>query len=226
MSNFDDETTNLYFDEATAMSLLGSLQDMFESASGTFPLGTFAKINRDQALDLIAQIREALPRDVQNADGIVSEANEVLARADEESQARLSDATAEAKRITEQSQMEANTMVEDAKVQAEQISSAAQEEAKRHLAGANEQAQQILEDARAQAERLISAEEVLQEANSRAQQVIKQAEHEANKLTVDANQYARHQMDELVKRASEVAKIAAGGRDAIDARLSHLADND
>ncbi|OKL47570.1 hypothetical protein BSR29_03925 [Boudabousia liubingyangii] len=222
MTDYEDETTNLSVDEATAMSLLETLQELIETASASFPMTSFAKINRAQALDLLEQVREALPRDVVNADSIVNEANVVLARADEEARVRLEDATHQADTTLESARQEAENLHEQAQQQAQDINARAQQEAERLVSEAQAEADRLIADAQANAERLISAESVLQEANARANQVIRNAEREANRLTIDANQYARAQMDALVAQASEVAQVAAGGRDAIDNRLAGL----
>lgn len=199
-------------DEATALSLIDYVHDLVVDARA-LPMSASVMVNKAQMLDLLEQIREALPRDVVAADSIVNEANSVLDRASNEAQSHIDDAQVRANSILEDAEQEARTITENARTQAERV-----------VSEARRQAEQITVDAQAQAERLVSAEEVLRVATERAHDTVRRARLQADKLTVESHEYARTQMDELVQQAMHVARVAEGGRDRIDERMHDRVD--
>ncbi|AOZ72822.1 hypothetical protein BK816_05535 [Boudabousia tangfeifanii] len=216
--HMDDATENLVLDEATAISLLDHLKAVVTEAS-SLPLVAKSVVNKEQVLELLEQIREALPREMVTANTLITDANATLERAEAESQEILKDAQLQAEETLQQAEAQANQLKTDTQAQTEEQLSQAQAEVENKLADANRQAEQILADAKAQAERLVSAEEVLRVATERAHEVVRRAEHQADVLTVQANEYARAEMESLVNAAQKVAAAASAGMATIDDRL-------
>ncbi|OKL50119.1 hypothetical protein [Boudabousia marimammalium] len=202
------ETGAVANDESTALALIDYVHDLVTEARA-LPMSASVLINKAQVLDLLEQIREALPRDVLNADDIVNRADLVLERATQEADARLRDAGVRAETILAEANEEAKTIQANATNQADLT-----------INESNTRAEQIIADAQAQAERLISAEEVLQVATERGQQVTRAAETEADRLMTNANEYVFEKMNDLMQAALDVARVAEGGRDRIEQRMA------
>ncbi len=109
---------------------LDSLEQLLSEARGV-PLSASAVIPREEALDLIRQIREALPAEHQQAREIVDERERLLTEAHEK-----------AAFIVDQAREERNRML-----QRSEIVQAAEQEAKRVVMDARAQAEKLAHDA-------------------------------------------------------------------------------
>jgi vacuolar-type H+-ATPase subunit H len=108
---------------------LQQLEDMIREAK-SMPLSSSALLNRDEVLELVAQMKEALPEEVKQARWVVKEREELLAKARRESE-----------RIVEDARQEQLLMASH-----EQVVKRAEEEAERILAeGADEARRMRLE---------------------------------------------------------------------------------
>lgn len=89
------------------------------------PLSASVMINREDTLDFIEEIRECLPQQIHLADSIVTDAQEVEARAQETANEIVATARQRAEHLVSREQI-----VADARAQAQQIVLAAHEQAR------------------------------------------------------------------------------------------------
>jgi len=136
------------------------------------PIGTGSVIDRRRLLDLVDQLRAAVPAEVREAQDVLDRKDEVLAQADEEVALRLARADEEVERRISESEI-----TRAAEVRAEQI-----------IAGANDEAERIREDARmhadakrAEGERL--AGEQMDEADRYAMEMLRKLEQQLDAFT-------------------------------------------
>ena len=100
------------------------------------PIGTGSVIDRRRLLDLVDQLRAAVPAEVREAEELLKGKEDVLARADEEAALRLSRADEEVERRVNEAEV-----AKAAEARAEQIIAEAQAEAERLLEEAKKQAE-------------------------------------------------------------------------------------
>src|SRR5919198_3056551 len=102
------------------------LEDMVREAK-SMPLSSSVLVNREELLELIGAMREALPEEIKQARWVVKDREELLAKARHDADGVLDKARGEQSRLLSR----------------EQVVLRAQEEAERILSDANEQARQI-----------------------------------------------------------------------------------
>jgi cell division septum initiation protein DivIVA len=131
----------------TAINLL-HLIDRLEEQIGEarrLPIGTGSVIDRRRLLDIVDQLRAAVPAEVREAQNILDSKDEVLAKAGEEAAVRLTRADEEVTRRISESE----------------IAKAAEQNAMQITAEARTEADRILEDARRQMEAKVTEGERL-----------------------------------------------------------------
>lgn len=131
------------------------------------PIGTGVVLDRRRLLDLVDQLRAAVPAEVREAQDILNQRRDVLAQADEEAALRLARADEEAERRISESEV-----TKAAERRGEQIIAQAQSEAERLLEEARKQA----EAKRAEGERLAS--EQMDEADRYALEMLRKLEQQ------------------------------------------------
>jgi hypothetical protein len=117
------------------------------------PIGTGSVIDRRRLLDLVDQLRAAVPAEVREAQQVLNERDEVLARADEEAALRLGRADEEVERrisdseVLRAAQARADAIIAEAQMRAEQIIAEARQEAQRRSEEGNRLASEQMDEA-------------------------------------------------------------------------------
>ncbi len=143
------------------LHLIDRLEELIGEAR-RLPIGSGSVIDRRRLLDLVDQLRAAVPAEVREAQELLNRREEVLAQADEEVALRFSRADQEVEQRVSESEV-----AKGAEVRAEQIIAQAQSEAERLL----EEAQKQAEAKRAEGERLAS--EQMDEADRYAMEMLR-----------------------------------------------------
>jgi cell division septum initiation protein DivIVA len=170
------------------------------------PMSGSCMVPRDHLLDLLDDLRESLPEDVQAAGAIVEQRTEILQQAQAEAE-RLTGATrAESEQVLNSARRQREDLLGTAKRQRDELLARAQAEAERLLADAEEEADRLIADGRAHREALI-AEAV--------------AEHERLITETEVYQGAVSRADELgAQTATDVARMRAEVDQYVDSRLA------
>jgi len=108
------------------MDLAGRMQQLEEMVrdAKSMPLSSSALLNRDEVLEMLAEMQESLPEEIKQARWIVKERQEMLAEAKRESDRILGEAREQAVREASQTEIvklaerQAQEIVEDARRQA------------------------------------------------------------------------------------------------------------
>ena len=170
------------------------------------PMSGSCMVPRDHLLDLLDDLREALPEDVQAAGAVVEQRTEILQQAQ-----------AEAERLTGRTRGESDQLLSQARHSREEILGTARRQRDDLLARAQAEAQEILLAAEDEAERLL--------AEGRRQRDLLiadgQAEHERLLTETEVYQTAVSRADELgAQTAAEVALMRAEVDEYVDSRLA------
>ena len=170
------------------------------------PMSSSCMVPRDHVLDLLDDLRESLPEDVQAAGAIVEQRTEILQQAQ-----------AEAERLTTQTREEAERLLEAGRRQRDEVLASARRQRDELLAQAQADAEQLLLEAEAEAEVMLA------DGRRRRETMIAEAqgEHERLVLETEVYQTALAQSDELgAQTAAEVARMRAEVDDYVDSRLA------
>jgi cell division septum initiation protein DivIVA len=164
------------------------------------PMSSSCMVPRDHLLDLLDDLRESLPEDVQAAGAIVEQRTEILQQAQAEAE-RLTGRTrgeseqllAQARRTREEilgtARRQRDELLARAQAEAEEMLIAAEEEAERLLAEGRRQRDALIAEAHAQHEQLITETEVYRGAVSRADELGAQTATDVARMRAEVDEY-------------------------------------
>ncbi|MCU1667470.1 MAG: hypothetical protein JWP40_397 [Blastococcus sp.] len=164
------------------------------------PMSSSCMVPRDHLLDLLDDLRESLPEDVQAAGAIVEQRTEILQQAQAEAE-RLTGRTrgeseqllAQARRTREEilgtARRQRDELLAQAQAEAEETLIAAEEEAQRLLAEGRRQRDALIAEAHAQHEQLITETEVYRGAVSRADELGAQTASDVARMRAEVDEY-------------------------------------
>ena len=170
------------------------------------PMSGSCMVPRDHLLDLLDDLRESLPEDVQAAGAIVEQRTEILQQAQ-----------AEAERLTGATREESEQLLSAARRQREDLLGTARRQRDELLAQAQAEAEDLLADAEAEARRLI------EEGRAHREALIAEAVAEHERLITETEVYqgAVARADELgAQTATDVARMRAEVDQYVDSRLA------
>jgi cell division septum initiation protein DivIVA len=170
------------------------------------PMSSSCMIPRDHVLDLLDDLRESLPEDVQAAGAIVEQRTEILQQAQ-----------AEAEQLTTRTRDEAERLLEAGRRQRDELLGTARRQRDELLVQAQADAEQLVLEAEAEAEALIA------DGRRRREAMIAEAQAEHERLSTETEVYrtAVDRADELGAQAhTEAARMRAEVDEYVDTRLA------
>jgi cell division septum initiation protein DivIVA len=171
------------------LHLIDRLEEQIGEAR-RLPIGTGSVIDRRKLLDLVDQLRAAVPAEVREANAVLEKKAEVLAHADEEAALRLSRADDEvARRVSE------SDVVKAAELRAQEIIA----EARRDAEGLIDQARRQAEAKSAEGARL--AADQMDEADRYAMEMLRKLEQQLDAFMGSV----RTGLDSLERKPEELA---------------------
>ena len=181
------------------------------------PMSGSCMVPRDHLLDLLDDLRESLPEDVQAAGAIVEQRTEILQQAQ-----------AEAERLTGRTRGESELLLTSARRQRDELLGTARRQRDDLLTQAQADAEDILAEAEVEARRLVAEavahrEAVLADAQAQHAEIVAAAHAEHERLVTETEVYrgAVARADELgAQTAGEVARMRAEVDEYVDTRLA------
>jgi cell division septum initiation protein DivIVA len=170
------------------------------------PMSGSCMVPRDHLLDLLDDLRESLPEDVQAAGAIVEQRTEILQQAQ-----------AEAERLTGRTRGESDQLLSSARRQRDELLGTARRQCDVLLAEAQAQAEELLAEAEVEADRLVA------EGRAQREALIAEAVAEHERLITETEVYrgAVSRSDELgAQTAADVARMRAEVDEYVDSRLA------
>ena len=181
------------------------------------PMSASCMVPRDHLLDLLDDLRESLPEDVQAAGAIVEQRTEILQQAQ-----------AEAERLTGRTRGETEQLLSSARRQREELLATARRQRDELVTQAQADAEELLAEAELEAERLVAEgvahrEALLADAQAQQAELLAVAEAEHERLITETEVYrgAVARADELgAQTAADVARMRAEVDEYVDSRLA------
>lgn len=176
---------------------LDELVQILEEAHGV-PLSANCMVPRQRVLELLDELRDAFPAELDDAQDVLDQRDEIINDAEARANNTISTADEEAHRIVDEAEARANHTVEDANAHAAGTVAAAEDDARRLREDAQHEYDSIVDRASAESDRLIHAGNESYErsvAEGREEQarlvaestVVREANDEANRLLSDAH---------------------------------------
>ncbi len=169
-------------EDKNVQKLLDMLYGMIDEARGATFSSEKCIINREEALDLLDEVRTKLPAELSKAQDLMKSKEQYVDKANREVKRMLDQAQDEAKRLRDQ----------------------AQEESRRMLEKAQEESRRMLEKAQEDAKTIVSESETIQRAQRRSSEIIHQAEDRSRQLYQVANTYT----EDALRRTEEAIQAA------------------
>ena len=181
------------------------------------PMSGSCMVPRDHLLDLLDDLRESLPEDVQAAGAIVEQRTEILQQAQ-----------AEAERLTGRTRGESEQLLSSARRQRDELLATARRQRDELLTQAHADAEDIVVEAESEAERLVAEavahrEALLADARAQQAELLAAAHAEHERLITETEVYrgAVSRSDELGARtAADVARMRVEVDQYVDSRLA------
>ena len=181
------------------------------------PMSGSCMVPRDHLLDLLDELRESLPEEVQQAGAIVEQRTEILQQAQ-----------AEAERLTGRTRSETEQVIGTARRQRDELIGTARRQRDELLAAAQEQADQLLAEAEAEADALLDEgrrrrDQLIADGEARRAELVAAAQDEHDRLLTETEVYrsAVSRADELgAQTVAEVARMRAEVDEYVDTRLA------
>ena len=172
------------------------------------PMSASCMVPRDHLLDLLDDLRESLPEDVQAAGAIVEQRTEILQQAQEEAERLTGRTRGESEQVLGQARRQREEILGTARRQRDEILAAAQADAEQLLLDAEAEAARLVEEGRqsqeallaaahAEHERLITETEVYTGAVSRADELGAQSHAEAARMRAEVDEYVDSRLAEF-----------------------------
>lgn len=140
MSNYLDPQEYVESEQLSVTGLLDALTDTVERAR-SMPMSSSVLINRNEVLDLLDALREALPNQITHADEVLSEAGQVFQDASAQAQEIIDNAHRQAEELISQQEV-----TRAATLKAQEIVAAAQAQSATLMANADDYCDRRLAD--------------------------------------------------------------------------------
>ncbi len=192
------------------------LSTVIENAR-SLPMSSSCMVPRDHLLDLLDELRESLPEEVQQAGAIVEQRTEILQQAQ-----------AEAERLTGRTRTESEQVIGTARRQRDEMVGTARRQRDELITSAQAEADDLLTRAEAEAARLVSEgrrlrDQLVAEGEAQRAELVAAGQEEHDRLLTETEVYrgAVARSDELgAQTAAEVARMRAEVDDYVDTRLA------
>jgi cell division septum initiation protein DivIVA len=183
----------------------------------SLPMSGSCMVPRDHLLDLLDELRESLPEEVQQAGAIVEQRTEILQQAQ-----------AEAERLTGRTRSETEQVIGSARRQRDELIGTARRQRDELITAAQEQADQLLAEAEAEAEALVAEgrrrrDQLIADGEARHAELVAAGQDEHDRLVTETEVYrgAVSRADELgAQTVAEVARMRGEVDEYVDSRLA------
>ena len=144
----------------------------------SLPMSSTCMVPRDHLLDLLDDLRESLPEEVQQAGAIVEQRTEILQQAQ-----------AEAERLTGRTRTESEQVVASARRQRDEMVGTARRQRDDLITAAQAEVEDLLARAEAEAERLVTETEVYRGAVARADELGAETAADVARMRAEVDEY-------------------------------------
>jgi cell division septum initiation protein DivIVA len=190
---------------------LDAVVTVVEEARGV-PMTSNCVVPRGDVLELLDDVREALPGELDDAQDVLDRRDEILGEAEQEAERIRSAAVAEAHRV-----------VAEARAEAERLLAGARADAERAVADGRRQYAEVTQSARAahdrfvadgqrEQARLVSQTEVVHAARVEAARIVDTADADADRLRRECDTYVDTKLAEFEETLAKALRTVSHGR--------------
>jgi len=201
---------------------LDALVTVVEEARG-LPMTANCVVPRGEMLDLLDDLREALPGELDDAQDVLDHRDELMSTAERAADEVTERAEREATELVERARAEADRLVGQARGQAEQLLGRARHEAERILADAHAEHHDLVErgrvayeravaDGHAEQARLIAQTEVVRAAHLESGRIVDAGEEEAARRRAECDDYVESTLAEFEDTLLRTLQAVQRGR--------------
>jgi cell division septum initiation protein DivIVA len=201
---------------------LDALVTVVEEAR-SFPMTANCVVPRGDVLELLDDVREALPAELDDAQDVLDRRDEIIGTAEQEAARTRAAAQSEADELragarTEaeealaQARHEAERIVAEARRAATSVADAARDEADRLAAAGQAAHERYVADGRSEQARLVSQTEITRAARAEAVRIVEAAEGEANRLRHDCDAYVDGTLAQFEESLDQALRTVSRGR--------------
>lgn len=201
---------------------LDELVTIVEEARGV-PMTSGCVVPRGDVLELLDEIRDAIPSDLDDAQDVLDKRDELIGKAEHDAEAGISKARADAERVLEEARTRAERIVADARGEAERTVEAGRQEYEKVVARAHAEADRMIdagreryersvEEGRAEQERLVTQTEVVQAARDESARIVDEAHTDADRLRAECDAYVDGKLAEFEDLLSHTLRTVGKGR--------------
>lgn len=178
---------------------LDELVTVCEEARG-LPMTTSCVVPRGDMLELLDDVREAIPGELDDAQDVLDHRDKLVADATEEAEKARTGARAEADRLLAEAREQAQQMMAEAEHEAErtvgrgrreyaELTERAEAEAERMVEAGRQHYERSVAEGRAEQARLVEAHEVTRAAHAEAERIVEAAADEAERRRAECDHY-------------------------------------
>lgn len=175
---------------------IDDVADVIEGAKA-MPLSQSCVVPRGEVLDLLEDVRAAIPDSVREADVLLRRRDDILADA----------------------QRESEVMVASAKTEVARLRSEGADAVDRARNDAAREADRIIAEARLRAERMVAAHEISAEARRQGAETVDDARREADRVRMQADGYAASRLADLEDALSGALNEVRRGQSQVQRRI-------
>ncbi|MGX7824885.1 DivIVA domain-containing protein [Actinokineospora sp. 24-640] len=212
---------------------IDELVTILEEARGV-PMTSGCVVPRGDVLELLDEVRDALPAELDDAQDVLDRKDEIVGGAEHEAEQKLSKATMDAGRAVTDARAEADRLVAEAAAHAERLVAEAQAEADRVVAAGRaeyenlvgrsqveadrmiqagrESYERAVEEGRFEQHRLVSQTEVVQAAQAEGARTVDAAADEAARQRAECDEYVDTKLAEFEDLLTHTLRTVSKGR--------------
>ncbi|MET0235777.1 MAG: DivIVA domain-containing protein [Kibdelosporangium sp.] len=212
---------------------LDELVTILEEARGV-PMTSNCIVPRGDSLELLDEIRDAIPGELDDAQDVLDRKDEIVGKAEHEADTRLSKATADAETALANAHAEAERILADAQARAHRLVSEAEQaadrevekghaeyeelvgrahaEAERMLQAGRESYEHAVEDGRLEQSRMVSQTEVVQAAHVESNRILDVTAQEADRQRSECDAYVDGKLAEFEDLLAHTLRTVGKGR--------------
>ena len=179
---------------------LDALVTVVEEARG-LPMTANCVVPRGELLDLLDELREALPGELDDAQDVLDQRDEMLSAAERRAEEVTAQADQDAEKLVADARAQHQDLVERARAEAERLTEAGQAEYERAVA-----------EGRAEQARLVAQTEVVQAAHIESGRIIDAGEREAARLRAECDQYIDSSLSSFEDTLTRTLQTVRRGR--------------
>jgi cell division septum initiation protein DivIVA len=201
---------------------LDELVSIVEEARGV-PMTSGCVVPRGDVLELLDEVRDAIPTEMDDAQDVLDQRDELIGKAEHEAEQGVSKARSEAERVLQEARGRAERIVADARTEAERAVAAGRQEYEELVGRAHAEAERMVEagrgsyeravdEGRAEQARLVTQTEVVQAARSESTRIIDEAHTEAEKLRGECDAYVDAKLADFEDLLTGTLRTVGKGR--------------